>query len=65
MEFSNRYVAESDLLAYINKQYGIRGERIRLYRTSGGRVFFIQCPAGRKVFKLYSQLTCKNANDKI
>ena len=53
MEFSKRYVAESGLLAFINKQYAIKGERIRLYRTSQGRVFFIQSPSGRKVFKLY------------
>jgi len=53
MEFSKRYVAESGLLASINEQYAIKGERIRLYRTSQGRVFFIQSPSGRKVFKLY------------
>jgi len=53
MEFSKRYVAQSDLLTLINKQYAIKGERIRLYRTSQGRVFFIQSPSGRKVFKLY------------
>ena len=53
MEFSKRYVAESDLLAFINKQYAIKGEKIRLYRKSWGWVFFIQSPSGRKVFKLY------------
>ena len=53
MEFSKRYVAESDLLEFINKQYAIKGVRIRLYRTSWGRVFFIQSTLGRKVFKLY------------
>jgi Ser/Thr protein kinase RdoA (MazF antagonist) len=53
MEFLKRYVAESDLLTFINKQYAIKGEKIRLYRTSQGRVFFIQSPSGRKVFKLY------------
>ena len=53
MEFSKRYTAENDLLTLINKEYGIKGERIRLYRASQGRVFFIQSPSGRKVFKLY------------
>ena len=53
MEFTKRYVAKSDLLTFINQQYAIKGERIRLYRTSQGRVFFIQTPTGRKVFKLY------------
>ena len=53
MEFTKNYIAESDLLKFINQQYNIKGERIRLYRTSGGRVFFIQTPSGRKVFKLY------------
>jgi len=53
MEFTKHYIAESDLLTFINKQYAIKGERIRLYRTSQGRVFFIQSPSGRKVFKLY------------
>jgi Ser/Thr protein kinase RdoA (MazF antagonist) len=53
MEFSKRYIAESDLLTFINKRYAIKGEKIRLYRTSQGRVFFIQSPSGRKVFKLY------------
>ena len=53
MEFSKRYVAESGLLTFINKKYAIKGERIRLYRTSQGQVFFIQSPSGRKVFKLY------------
>ena len=53
MKFSKRYVAESDLLTFINKQYAIKGERIRLYRTSQGQVFFIQSSSGRKVFKLY------------
>jgi len=53
MEFTKYYVAESDLLTVINQQYAIKGEKIRLYRTSQGRVFFIQTPSGRKVFKLY------------
>ena len=53
MEFSKHYITESDLLTFINKQYVIKGEKIRLYRTSQGRVFFIQSPSGRKVFKLY------------
>jgi len=53
MEFPKRYVAESGLLTLINQQYAIKGEKIRLYRTSQGRVFFIQTPSGRKVFKLY------------
>ena len=53
MEFTNHYVAENDLLTFINQHYEINGEKIRLYRTSQGRVFFIQCPSGRKVFKLY------------
>ena len=53
MEFKKHYVAESDLLALLNKRYEIKGERIRLYRESQGRVFFIQSPTGRKVFKLY------------
>ena len=53
MEFSKQYAAESDLLKFLNKQYAIKGERIRLYRASQGRVFFIQSPSGRKVFKLY------------
>ena len=53
MEFSKHYIAESDLLYFINRHYAINGERIRLYRTSQGRVFFIQSPSGRKVFKLY------------
>ena len=55
MAYSSRYtvVADSSLLKLINLQYGIKGEKIRLYRTSQGRVFFIQCPDGRKVFKLY------------
>jgi len=53
MEFSKHYATESDLLMFINKQYGIEGEIIRLYRTSQGRVFFIQCQTGRKVLKLY------------
>jgi len=53
MEFTKHYVAESDLLTFINQQYAIKGEKIRLYRTSQGRVFFIQTPSGRKVFKLY------------
>jgi len=50
---NKRYVAESNLLTQINAQYAIKGERIRLYRTSQGRVFFIQTPTVRKVFKLY------------
>jgi len=54
MEFSRHYVADSDLLTYINRQYAIKGERIRLYRASQGRVFFIHSPSGRKVFKLYA-----------
>ena len=41
MEFSKHYVTENDLLTFINRQYAIKGERIRLYRTSQGRVFFI------------------------
>jgi len=53
MTFPKHYVAKSDLLTLINQHYAIKGERIRLYRTSQGRVFFIQTPAGRKVFKLY------------
>jgi len=53
MELTKHYTAESDLLTQLNKQYAIQGERIRLYRTSQGRVFFIQAPAGRNVFKLY------------
>ena len=53
MEFSKRYVTESALLTIINKQYAIKGERIRLYRALMGRIFFIQTPSGRKVFKLY------------
>ncbi len=54
MEFTKRYIAENDLLTFINKHYAIKGEKIRLYRTSQGRVFFIQSPSGRKVFKLYT-----------
>lgn len=53
MEFTKNYIAESDLLTFINQQYAIKGEKIRLYRASQGRVFFIQCPSGRKVLKLY------------
>ena len=53
MDFSKKYIAESDLLTLINQQYAIKGEKIRLYRTSQGRVFFIQTPCGLKVFKLY------------
>ena len=53
MEFPKRYVAESDLLTFLNKQYAIKGVRIRLYRALMGKVFFIQTPTGRKVFKLY------------
>ena len=53
MDFSKHYVTESDLLTLINQQYAIKGEEIRLYRASQGRVFFIQSPTGRKVFKLY------------
>jgi len=53
MELPKHYVAESDLLTFINTQYSIKGERIRLYRSLMGRVFFIETPTGRKVFKLY------------
>jgi Ser/Thr protein kinase RdoA (MazF antagonist) len=53
MEFTKNYIAESDLLTFINRQYAINGEKIRLYRMSQGRVFFIQSPTGRKVLKLY------------
>jgi Ser/Thr protein kinase RdoA (MazF antagonist) len=53
MKYTRHYVADSGLLTFINKQYAIKGEKIRLYRTSQGRVFFIQAPSGRKVFKLY------------
>ena len=53
MAFSKHYVAENSLLTFINTQYAIKGERIRLYRSMMTRVFFIQTPTGRKVFKLY------------
>jgi Ser/Thr protein kinase RdoA (MazF antagonist) len=53
MEISKHYVAENGLLTFINCKYAIKGEKIRLYRKSQGRVFFIQTPSGRKVFKLY------------
>jgi Ser/Thr protein kinase RdoA (MazF antagonist) len=53
MEFTKHYTAKSNLLKLINQQYAIKGERIRLYRAMMGMVFFIQTPAGRKVFKLY------------
>jgi len=61
MEFSKNYVAESDLLTAINRQYAINGERIRLYSASQGQVFFIQTPSGRKVFKLYRPAATEQA----
>ena len=56
MDLKKRYVAESDLLKFINQQYAIKGEKIRKYR---GNVFYIQSPTGRKVFKLYPP-SCTN-----
>jgi len=53
MDFTKNYIAENDLLKFINQQYAIKGEKIRLYRASQGRIFFIKCSSGRKVFKLY------------
>ena len=53
MEAAKRYKSDNELLRLINNQYAIQGERIRLYRALMGRVFFIQTPSGRKVFKLY------------
>jgi Ser/Thr protein kinase RdoA (MazF antagonist) len=56
MKFTKHYVAESDLLKFINQQYAIKGEKIRLYK---GNVFYIQSPIGRKVLKLYEP-SCTN-----
>jgi Ser/Thr protein kinase RdoA (MazF antagonist) len=56
MDLTKRYVAENDLLKFINQQYPIKGEKIRKYR---GNVFYIQSPTGRKVLKLYGS-TCTN-----
>ena len=50
---ASSYTTKSNLLTAINQHYAIKGEKIRLYRSSGGRVYFIQTPTGRKVFKLY------------
>jgi len=61
MEFTKHYVAKSDLLTFLNTQYAIKGERIRLYRALMGRVFYIQTPSGRKVFKLYRPTATESA----
>lgn len=53
MESINFCNNKSDLLTLINQHYGIKGEKIYLHRTSGGRVYYISCADNRKVFKLY------------
>ena len=50
---ASKYTANCGLLDIINQHYAVKGEKIRLFRLSGGQVFFIQTPTGRKVFKLY------------
>lgn len=53
MEFMSLCMTSNDLLQVINRHYGLQGEKIHLHRTSGGRVYYINCRDGRKVFKLY------------
>lgn len=53
MEFINICKTDFDLLQKINQEYGIKGKNIYLHRTSGGRVYYINCPDSRKVLKLY------------
>lgn len=42
-----------ELLDAVNRLYAARGEAIRLYRESAGFVYYINCPDGRLVLKLY------------
>lgn len=53
MENFNVCKNDIDLLEKINKEYGIKGNNIYLHRTSGGRVYYINCLDNRKVLKLY------------
>jgi Ser/Thr protein kinase RdoA (MazF antagonist) len=48
-------IHNNDLLAQINRKYGIRGERLRLHRDSGGRVYYLSCPE-KRVFKLFKPI---------
>jgi Ser/Thr protein kinase RdoA (MazF antagonist) len=59
----NKYsgISNNDLLGQINRRYGIKGEQLRLHRDSGGRVYYIACPEGRKVFKLYRPIHTQEA----
>jgi len=61
MESADLSSNNPDLLQTIRRHYGIRGESIRLHRDSGGRVYYMQCPEGRKVFKLFRPMHTENA----
>ena len=56
MESTNLCITNNDLLNFINLQYAVQGEKIRLHRTSGGRVYYIYCQKAWKVLKLYRPL---------
>ncbi|HML46808.1 MAG TPA: hypothetical protein PKE04_08680, partial [Clostridia bacterium] len=56
METDYPNLSNDELLQRINEQYGVRAQALWLHRDSGGRVYYLQCPEGRKVFKLYRPL---------
>lgn len=49
------------LLALVNENYAVRGERIRLHRESAGRVYYIDAADGKKVLKLFRPTLTKEA----
>jgi Ser/Thr protein kinase RdoA (MazF antagonist) len=50
-----------EILNVINSAYNINGSGIKLHRTSGAKVYYIDCDNGKSVFKLYRNIHTPDA----
>lgn len=51
----------SAILDLINRSYGIKGHKMYLHRSSGGKIYFIESSGMKTVFKLYRNIHNQDA----